>query len=319
MRRDILMRAIDDAIVPDRLEWGDETKMRDGTPKVDGNSLQSILGVTVMGPADDVVAVQVMGLVVTTPDSATAPLATIRAIVPNAEPWWRDTFEDAPTLEQRAFEGTTVAWARDMPWTDGARLSILLVGPTSLFPEPTPKPTPRVTPAPTPMPDLLAYLPTEINGTPITTARWTGATVPDDQTCLPVCRWQVGAYAKALGVDARTIEVVTATPVGNAGGPISLAAIRVPHGDILFHLPQWEAAIRATWPDTSLDVTDHGPGRWFEVFRQRRTAAEEIAPAWYVRDLGDVLVIVSDAVAQSSDYAPRRRITQILDGLPTPQ
>ena len=310
--RSSLMRAIDDAVAPSRFEWGAPSTMRDGTPQIDGHSFEKIMGASIIGPPDDVIAIQVSGLAVTTPDEALVALAALRVAVPEAEPWWRGTFDGPPEYQTRTFGRTTVGWTRSTFLFDGDQ-SALVIAPTVLLPTPTPTPTQR--PTPPPPPDLLAYLPTDVNGLPITTTRRTVASLPDDDRCLPVCRWQVRAYAKVLGIDEDAIEVA----VGTTAGAIDLAVIRVPPTHEPFLFLQWETALQTTWPELFRDAADLGPGRSFEVLRQRQTAIDEIATAWYVRDLGDTLVIVSDASAQAWGYAPRRRVTQVLETLPTPQ
>ncbi len=314
--RSTVMRAIEAAVTPSTFEWRQETTMRDGTPKVEGGSVETIMGASLMGPPDDVIVIHVSGLAVASPEEAMVALAALRAVVPEAVAWWRGTFDGPPDYQTRAFGRTTVGWTRSTFLFDGLQ-SALFIMPTALMPTPTPSPTPR--PTPPPPPDLLAYLPTTANGIPLTTTRRSVANLPDDEPCLPVCRWQVRALAKALDVDEAGIEVATSEPVGNESGPIDLAVIRIPGAHVPFLFVEWEAALRKTWPTLFIDSEDLGNGHWFQVIRERESALEERATAWYVRDLGNTLVIVSDADAQSWAYPPRLRVNEILEGLPTPQ
>jgi hypothetical protein len=141
--------------------------------------------------------------------------------------------------------------------------------------------------------------------------------MPDVPDCLPICRWQVAAYADVLGIRPEAVEVGLAT--GEPTAPIQVAVVRVPHPDMPFVFAYWEQALEREWPEVHRDTVDVVPGQAFFAFRQRLTGPQEIAPAWYVRWLGDVLVIVSDEVAQSVGSQPRTRVSALLEALPTPR
>ena len=313
------MQAVDAAIAPDRFDWRPESTMRDGTPRIEGSSGSMIAGVVLLGAADDVVVVQVSGLAAASPEDAVIVHAVLEAAVPGAEVWWRSTFEGPPEYQTREFGKATVGWARDVFLFDGQQ-SMLLIGPTAMFPTPKPTRTPTPTPVPTPVPDLLSLLPTTINSLPVITRRWTVADLPDDDRCLPLCRWQVRALAERRDLDTGDIEIVTAEPVGGQSGPVDLAIIRLPPSDRMFPLLiDWQEALRSSWADLLVDSHELDNGRFVDILRQDRSGLQLDVPAWYVLDFGDRLVIVSDSAAKSFVYAPRRRIEQILIEASTPE
>ena len=316
--RATLRSVIDAASAPETIEWQEGHLAKDGTPKLEGTSFQSLLSVLLLGQPDDVALVQVFGSPVSTPDEAPVALAAVHSAAPELEAWWRSTFDGSGDAQRHDDAGLTMFWGRDALWLDGAHVSMLLIAPTDLAPKPTPAPTPRTTPAPTPLPDLAAYFPATIDERPAAVSHWTGANMPDDASCLPLCRWQVAGYADALGIRPEVVEVAM-SEVGSTG-PIQVAVLRVPHPDGMpFVTAYWEEALRTKWPDVLRSGHDYGPGRNFEIFREHQTGEDERAPAWYVRWLGDVLVIVSDEVAQSWLYEPRKSVSRLLEALPTPQ
>jgi len=192
-----------------------------------------------------------------------------------------------------------------------------MIAPTDLIPQATPKPTRKPSPAPTPLPDLAAYFPAEVDGHAIAVRQWTGATMPDDSDCLQVCRWQVSAYADQLGIRPEDVEVAIATVIGDEDGPIQVAALRVPHPTGMpFVIGYWHKALKTKWPDVFHSGELLNLDRQTDGFRLKPGDQDDRAPAWFVRSQGDVVVIVSDEIAQSFGYPPRTRVTKILQSLP---
>lgn len=318
VRRDAVVAAVEAALGPSGIEWHPERIAKDGTPVLEGGTpsgRDGLVFVSIIGPADDIWGVQSADRPARTVADAALALAILRATAPGAETWFRASFGETPT-EPSPFTKVgdlSVGWARELVLFDG-HISYLAVSVIDLAPAPTP--TPRPTPVPTPEIEPIRLLPMTVTGVTMRGVQAGIDGLPDDfPTCQPLCRREVVAFAKHLGVEPSDLDVAIDRPLSDPSFPVSVAVIRVHRKEPTILFGQWVDTVTTFWPDRVLKADTSNPDIVI-VLRRDRTRIGGSQPAWYLRSKSDLLVVVSDAAAGSIDSAPSAAVLDALRQLP---
>ena len=273
------------------------------------------LSVFLDGPADDLHQIAVMSAPARSIGDAGLARVVLRASVPAAQDWFAASFAESPDFEMAAFGRLTVGWGRDVDYMHGYRLSMLTVDTGPVLPKRTPVPTRAPTPAPTEAPDPIGLLPAVVRGVSMDRRTYDLSQLPDDQACLPLCRREVEAFAKELGIDPASLSIAVARADHDPTFRFAVAIIRVPLPTISFLSGQWTNGLkRNVWPDLLADGRDYS-GKLVEVVRKVRPldpTARTIA--WYVRSSGSLLYVASDAAAGMVSSPPSATIIEDVFG-----
>ena len=122
------MAAVDAAFEPTSLVWEPEHRLRDGTLEVIGRPEDrlSSIGVRLLGPAGDLIGIELEDEPARTEAEARLAFAVVRAAVPAAEEWLRAGLARPPGFQHESFSGITLVWGPNVIVNE-AHLSILEV------------------------------------------------------------------------------------------------------------------------------------------------------------------------------------------------